>query len=45
MASLMRSLVYSYAPHAAYEAVSKVSAEKDAQINELKAKLAAAGIE
>ncbi len=27
------------------EAVSKVSAEKDAQINELKAKLAAAGIE
>ncbi|MGYP004459209129 len=41
----MRSMVYSYAPHAAYEAVSKVSAEKDAQINELKAKLAAAGIE
>lgn len=45
MASLMRSMVYSYAPHAAYEAVSKVSAEKDTQINELKARFAAAGIE
>lgn len=45
MASLMRSVVYSYAPHAAYEAVSKVSAEKATQINELKVRFAAAGIE